>query len=127
MIEILIVLAIIGMVATLVAPRAISYFGRAKGQTAEIQLSNIKSALQLMYIDIGRYPTEGEGLTLLMVVSGSVKNWQGPYLDDEDGLKDPWSRNYLYRIPGEIKAFDLYTLGRDGQSGGTKEDADIFL
>lgn len=127
MIEVLIVLAIIGMIVALVAPRAIGYFGRAKGQAASIQINNIEGALQLMYIDIGRYPTEGEGLSLLVEAPQQVKNWQGPYLDDEKGLTDPWGRTYLYRMPGTDRDFDIFTYGRDGQLGGAKEDADISL
>ncbi len=127
LIEILVVLAIIGMIMGLVAPRVLDYFGRAKSQSASIQMSNIKGALQLMYIDIGRYPTEAEGLSLLLAASDQVKGWNGPYLDTENGLKDPWDRRYLFRAPGTDKAFDLFSLGRDGQSGGSKEDADIFL
>ncbi|KAB7610193.1 type II secretion system protein GspG [Amylibacter sp. SFDW26] len=127
LIEILVVLAIIGMIMGLVAPRILDYFGRAKSQSATIQMANIKGALQLLYIDIGRYPNEAEGLNLLLSAPDQLKGWNGPYLDSEDGIKDPWGRRYIFRFPGQDKDFDLFSLGRDGQSGGTKEDADIFL
>ena len=127
LLEVLIVLAIIGMIMGLVAPRVLDYFGRAKSQAATIQMSNIKGALQLMYIDIGRYPSEAEGLNLLISAPGQLQGWNGPYMDNEEGIKDPWGRRFVFRAPGQSKEFDLFTLGRDGQSGGTKEDADIFL
>ena len=127
LLEVLIVLAIIGMIMGLVAPRVLDYFGRAKSQAAAIQMSNIKGALQLMYIDIGRYPSEAEGLNLLISAPNQLQGWNGPYMDNDDGIKDPWGRRFVFRMPGQDKEFDLFTLGRDGQSGGTKEDADIFL
>lgn len=127
LLEVLIVLAIIGMIMGLVAPRVLDYFGRAKSQAAAIQMSNIKGSLQLMYIDIGRYPSEAEGLNLLINAPDQLQGWNGPYMDNEDGIKDPWGRRFVFRTPGQDKEFDLFTLGRDGQSGGTKEDADIFL
>ena len=127
LLEVLIVLAIIGMIMGLVAPRVLDYFGRAKSQAAAIQMSNIKGSLQLMYIDIGRYPSEAEGLNLLISAPDQLQGWNGPYMDNEEGIKDPWGRRFVFRAPGLNKEFDLFTLGRDGQSGGTKEDADIFL
>jgi len=127
LLEIMIVLAIIALIMGLVAPRVIGYFGRAKSTTAELQMTQIKGALQLMYIDIGRYPTEAEGLDTLLVQTQSMTGWKGPYLDDPKGLIDPWSRVYRYRIPGDVKAFDLLTFGRDGQQGGDGEDADLQL
>lgn len=127
LLEILIVLAVIALIMGLVAPRVIDSFGRAKGQAAEIQMSNLKGALQLMYIDIGRYPAEGEGLSLLLAAPAQLGGWRGPYLDGQSGLDDPWGRRFLYRFPGTDKDFDIYSLGRDGQTGGTREDADLSL
>jgi general secretion pathway protein G len=127
LLEILIVLAVIALIMGLVAPRVLDSFGRAKSQTAAIQMQNLKGAIQLMYIDIGRLPSESEGLALLMAAPSQLKGWRGPYLENETGLLDPWQRRYLYRQPGQNSEFDIFTLGRDGQNGGTKEDADIFL
>ena len=121
----MIVLAVIALIMGLVAPRVVSHFGRAKSQTAELQMTHIKGALQLMYIDIGRYPTEEEGLGALIAAPAGSSSWQGPYLDGQEGLIDPWNRRYLYRFPGERKAFDVFTLGRDGQTGGDGEDRDL--
>jgi general secretion pathway protein G len=127
LLEILIVLAVIALIMGLVAPRVLDSFGRAKSQTAAIQMQNLKGAIQVMYIDIGRLPSESEGLALLMAAPTQLSSWRGPYLEDETGLLDPWQRRYLYRHPGQDGAFDIYSLGRDGQKGGTREDADIFL
>lgn len=112
LLEIMIVLAVIALIMGLVTPRVIGYFGRAKTQTAEIQMTHLKGALQLMYIDMGRYPSEAEGLTDLITAPAGSTGWQGPYLEDPAGLNDPWNRQYLYRFPGEEKAFDLTTYGR---------------
>ena len=88
-------LPVIALIMGLVAPRVIGYFGRAKSQTAQIQMTHIKGALQLMYIDLGHYPREGEGLDPLLTAPAGNTDWQGPYLDDADGLNDPWGRRYL--------------------------------
>ncbi len=127
LLEMMVVLGIMALVVGLVAPRAMDYFGRAKSQTAEIQMQQIKSALRLLYIDIGRYPTESEGLLMLVEAPPALPDWQGPYVDDAAGLRDPWGRLYILRSPGTNGPFDLVTLGRDGQPGGTREDADISL
>lgn len=127
LLEIMVVLAIIALVVGLAAPRLISSFGRAKGQAAQIQLANIKSALQLFYIDVGRYPTEAENLDALVSAPAGSTGWQGPYLDKQDGVLDPWGRRFIYHFPGNTGAFDLMTYGRDGKAGGNSEDSDISL
>jgi general secretion pathway protein G len=127
LLEVMIVLAIIALVMGLVAPRLMESFGRAKSKTAELQMQNIKAALQLFYLDTGRYPTEAEGLNALLVAPGGVKNWFGPYLGGEKEALDPWSRPYMYRSPAQSAPFELQTLGRDGSQGGSNEDRDISL
>lgn len=123
--EILVVLAIIGMVAAIVGPRVVGYLGRAKTQTAELQIQNIRAALQIFYIDTGRYPTDAEGLAALMAQPPGLTDWNGPYLDSGSGLRDPWDREYLLRSPGENGPIDVYSFGRDGAIGGSGEDSDI--
>ena len=127
LLEIMVVLAIIVLVAGLAAPRLMDNFGRAKSQTAQIGLANLKSALQLYYIDVGRYPTEAEGLGALISAPAAASDWRGPYLDGPEGLVDPWDRDYLYRYPVQDGGFEILTLGRDGQPGGGREDSDIVL
>ncbi len=123
--EVLVVLAIIGLIAAVAGPRLIGYLGRAKSETAELQIAQIRSALQLFYIDMGRYPTEAEGLAVLMAGPAGETAWSGPYLEAEAALSDPWGRGYLYSAGADGAAPAVTSLGRDGQRGGSGEDADV--
>jgi general secretion pathway protein G len=127
LLEVMIVLAIIALVMGLAAPRLMENFGRAKSRTAELQMQNVKAALQLFYLDTGRYPSEAEGLNALLQAPAGIKNWSGPYLGGEAETLDPWSRPLIYRAPGQTSPFELQTLGRDGSQGGSSEDRDISL
>lgn len=127
LLEVMIALAIIALIVGLTAPRLMTSFGRAKSQAAEIQMTNIQGALRLFYVDVGRYPSEAEGLMALMSAPASANNWRGPYLDTTEDVNDPWDRMFIYRQPGTEAPFELETLGRDGQPGGTREDSDIKL
>ncbi len=97
LVELLVVLAIIGMIATMVTPQVLGYLGRAKGETARIQVKNIAQAVELYYLDLGAYPTSQQGLQALVQPSGP--GWRGPYVRDARGLTDPWGHAYLYRSP----------------------------
>lgn len=124
--EVLIVLGMIGLLMAVVAPRLIGQLGKAKSQTAEFQINNLKSAVNLFYIDLGRYPTEAEGLSALMTAPAGAERWAGPYMDSEAALTDPWERSYLYSIPQDgSKPFEIQSLGRDGSVGGEGEDRDL--
>ena len=90
-------------------------------------MNGIKGALQLFYIDVGRYPNQAEGLLALVGQPPSAQNWRGPYLEVRQDISDPWGREYIYRSPGKEKAFDLSTYGRDGHPGGVGEDSDLSL
>lgn len=125
--EVMVVLAIMALVIGLAAPRFIDSFGRAKSQTAEVRMGNLKSSLQLFYVDVGRYPTPAEGLDALLRAPQGVTGWRGPYLDKEYGILDPWGRRYVIVQPGTDQAFDLQSLGHNGQPGGTGEDSDLML
>lgn len=127
LLEVMVVLTIIALIAGLAAPRLMDSFGRAKARTAAIQMENIKGAVQLFYLDVGRYPSEAEGLEALLTAPNGAENWQGPYLDGPEGLNDPWDNRYLYRSPGDERPFELTTYGRDGRTGGTREDSDISI
>lgn len=127
LLEVMVVLAIIALIAGLAAPRLMDSFGRAKARTAAIQLENLKGAVRLFYLDVGRYPSEAEGLQALLEAPDAADGWLGPYLDDEGDLRDPWERAYLYRSPAGEKPFEITTYGRDGRAGGTREDSDISL
>lgn len=123
--ELLVVMFILVLLVGLVAPKVIGYLGGAKSDTARIQLSNIESALDLYLLDVGHYPTEAEGLKVLVQRPDAEASWNGPYLKKESGLVDPWGQAYQYRRPGQHGEYDLFTLGADKAEGGDGEDKDI--
>lgn len=125
LIELLVVLAILGLLIGLVAPPIIHYFGRAKTDVARVQIHEIESALDLYRLDLGRYPTQSEGLGALVGKPAGLERWQGPYLKQATMPLDPWGHAYHYRIPGEHGEYDLYSLGADDASGGTGENQDV--
>jgi general secretion pathway protein G len=127
LLEVMIVLAIIALIAGLAAPRLMDSFGRAKTRTAAIQMENLRGAVRLFYLDVGRYPSEAEGLPALLEAPDGSEGWLGPYVDNDADLKDPWERVYLYSSPAGEKPFEITTYGRDGRAGGTREDSDISL
>jgi general secretion pathway protein G len=123
--ELLVALVILALVMGIVAPRVIGYLSRAKSQTAEAQVKNIQGALDLFLIDVGRYPTENEGLKALIEAPAGAAGWAGPYLDDEAMPVDPWGKDYYYSSTEDGLRVRVYSLGRDGTEGGTGEDADV--
>lgn len=127
LLEMMIVLAVIALIVGLGAPRLMETFGRAKSQAAEVKIATLKGAIQLYYIDTGQYPTAGQGIEALIGPPTGVSGWRGPYVEDATDFQDPWGRTYIYSAPGSNKTFQITTLGRDGQPGGTGEDSDISL
>ena len=125
LVELLVVLAILGLLVALAAPRVIKYLGTAKSDTAHIQIEKLGGVLDLYRLEVGRYPTEQEGLESLVERPPQVDAWNGPYLKNRDALTDPWGKPYVYRSPGEHGDYDLYTLGADGKEGGEGEDKDV--
>ena len=126
LVEILVVMVILGLLFGLVGPRVIDYLSRAKIDVARIQLENIETALDLYRLDVGRYPSQEEGLKALVAEPAGVKRWYGPYLKERTVPLDPWDRDYLYAMPGSHDmSFDLSSLGSDGAEGGDDEAADI--
>ncbi len=125
--ELLVVLAILTLLATLIAPRVIGYLGRAKADVARAQAANIAASLELFYIDLERYPDDQEGLGALITAptSQDAQLWRGPYFKEESGLIDPWGRPYLYEVEAGSDAFTVISFGRDGVEGGEGDDADI--
>jgi general secretion pathway protein G len=123
LVEMLVVLAIIALITTLVAPQILRYLGSAKVDTAQAQIRSIGSALELYFIDVGSYPTTEEGLSALSIAPASATRWNGPYLKGADMLSDPWGRSYIYRNEGA--EISVRSLGRDGKEGGVGLDADI--
>jgi general secretion pathway protein G len=125
LIELLVVLVILGLLAGLVGPRVLKYLGGAKTDTAQLQIEELGAGLDLYHLEVGRYPTNDEGLQALATAPTGVAGWNGPYLKKRDIPVDPWGNTYQYRYPGENGDYDLYSLGRDNVDGGEGEDADV--
>ena len=126
LIELMVVLVILGLLTGLVGPRLFGRVDASKVQTAETQIKMLRGALQTYRLDIGTYPSTGEGLEALMSPPAEVADyWRGPYLEDELPL-DPWREPYKYEQPAEtLQGFALYSLGADSESGGDDINADI--
>jgi general secretion pathway protein G len=125
LIEILVVITIIGLIMALVGPRVLNYLTEAKAKAAKIQIESFSSALDLFYLDAGRYPTSSEGLAALVQSPGNVASWNGPYLKGGAVPKDPWGNPYVFRSPGQHGTYDIVSFGADGQEGGTGTASDI--
>jgi general secretion pathway protein G len=126
LIEIMVVVVIIGILASLVAPSVMRRIDEANVVKAKQDIRAYETALSLYRMDNFRYPTTDQGLKALVEkpADPNVRNWkEGGYIQ---GLrKDPWHNEYVYLSPGTRGEFDLYTLGADGQPGGEGNDADI--
>ncbi len=118
LVEMLVVLAIIGSIVGLVGPRVLNYLAESKVKTAQIQMENLASAVDLYYLDTGRYPTTEEGFGALVRRPASAATWNGPYLKTTSVPKDPWGHDYLYRAPGQNGPYDVGSLGPEGREGG---------
>ena len=127
LVEILVVITIIGLIMALVGPRVLGYLGESKAKAAKIQIESLSSALDLYFLDVGRYPNTSEGLAALVKRPGSSGAWNGPYLKGGSVPSDPWSHPYVYRAPGERGPFDIMSYGSDGQEGGSGIAADISI
>ena len=125
LLELLVVLAILGLLAAIIAPQVIKYLGQSRTQTAKVQIQNIVAALELYRLDMGRYPTPQEGLQSLVTAPPTAQGWNGPYLKKDTALKDPWGEMYFYKVPGQHGEVDVFTLGSDKQPGGTGEAQDV--
>lgn len=129
LIEIMVVITVIAILATLVAPNVFQHVGTAMDATARSQIEMLGAALDAYRLDNGRYPTTQQGLEALVSAPTSEprpRNWRGPYLRRDLPL-DPWDNAYVYRSPGEANpnGFDIVSYGADGRPGGEGEGADI--
>lgn len=125
LLELLIVLGIIALLAAVVGPQLMGYMGRARTDAARAQIGAISTALELYSLDVGNYPTAQQGLPALVQGPPGVGRWRGPYLRKAEGLIDPWGKPYQYLVPGRRTPFEVFTLGRDGATGGAGEDQDV--
>jgi general secretion pathway protein G len=125
LVEILVVIAIIGLIMALVGPRVINYLSESKVKATRIQIESFASALDLFHLDVGRYPTTSEGLAALAQRPGGEASWNGPYLRGGAVPSDAWGHAYLYRSPGEHGPYDIISYGADGREGGAGTAEDI--
>ena len=110
LIEILIVVAIIGLIASLIAPNLIGRFEKSKEEIAKAQVEMLSSAVTSFMIDMNRYPKSLDEL-----INSTEPKWRGPYLSKRKVPQDPWGRDYQFKSPGDHGPFDLYSLGSEGK------------
>ncbi len=125
LLELLVVLAIMGLLAAIIAPQVLRYLGSSRTQTARVQIQNVMGALELYRLDVGRYPAPAEGLRALMAPPATANGWNGPYLQRSSALNDPWGVPYRYTDPGKHGEVDVYSYGSDNAEGGTGEAQDV--
>ncbi len=125
LLELLVVLGIIVLIATIAAPQVLRYMGTARTETAKAQISAISTALELYALDNGGFPSQQAGLRALVDPPQGQPRWRGPYLKRSSGIVDPWGQPYRYRYPGRAGQPEVFTLGRDNAPGGAGEDQDV--
>lgn len=125
LLELLVVLVILGLLASYVGPKYFSQVGKSEQSVARSQVEAFSRALGTYRLDVGDFPSTEEGLAALTTKPANASKWNGPYLDKSVPV-DPWGRPYIYRSPGEHgRDFEIESLGKDGQPGGTGDAADI--
>jgi general secretion pathway protein G len=124
LLELLVVMVIIGLLVGYVGPKYFAQVGKSEIKVARSQIDAFEKALDQYRLDTGHYPSTMQGLSALMSKPTNEPKWDGPYL--RKALPpDPWGNPYQYKAPGDHGELDLYSFGKDGQQGGTGEDADI--
>lgn len=124
LLELLIVMVIIGLLASLVGPRLFGHVDESKIKTAKAQIELLGTALDSFRLDTGSYPSTEQGLQALRQEPSGVSNWNGPYLPREVPL-DPWDNEYQYGSPGEHGDYDLWSKGPDAGSGAGRDSKRI--
>lgn len=128
LLELLVVLAILGLLVGLVAPAVLRQLGSAKDKIAHQSIERLATVLDMYKLDIGTYPTTEQGLQALITQPAGVSRWSGPYLKGDKIPEDPWGHPFGYRSPSQRQGheYDLYSLGPDGQGGGPGNTAAIY-
>ncbi|MFD0668905.1 type II secretion system major pseudopilin GspG [Ramlibacter sp. MAHUQ-53] len=124
LLELLVVVAIIGLLAAYAGPRFFGQIAKSEQAAARAQVEGFHRALAAYRLDTGAFPTTEEGLAALVTAPAGAATWRGPYLS-KAVPPDPWGHPYVYRSPGTLGEYELFSQGRDGQPGGTGEAADI--
>ena len=120
LVELLVVLAILGLLAAIATPQVIKYLNHARVKTAQTEVANISTALDLYKTDVGRYPTTQEGLQALVAAPAGATAWDGPYLKKNASLADPWGHPFHYESPGQHGEFDIFSYGSDSDKNAGK-------
>ena len=126
LVEMLVVITIIALIMSVAGPRVLTFLTESKVKAAKIQIESFSSALDLYFMDTGRYPSKSEGLNALLQRPANVAVWGGPYLKGNSVPSDPWGKPYVYQAPGQGGPYDLISYGADGQEGGSGAAADII-
>lgn len=122
LLELLVVLAILGMIAAFAGPRIFKYLSSARADSARVQLENLGQGIDLYKLEVGTYPPD---LEALVSQPAGGERWNGPYLKKPVIPQDPWGNEYVYQFPGEHGPYDLMSLGADSAEGGEGENQDI--
>lgn len=123
--EILVVMAIIGLLAAVLTPGLIGQLGRARLKTAQVQLETIAAGVEMFRADVGRYPTQSEGLNALLAPPSNVDGWTGPYIKGGKSLQDPWGNKITYQSGADGLGFLVTSLGADGRVDGQGQNRDL--
>lgn len=118
LLELLVVMGILAALTAMATPQVMGYFGKAKTQSAQLQIENINTALEMYYVENGSYPSPSAGLRALVEATPEAPRWNGPYLKNAKTLLDPWGRPYQYSV-SEQGEYDVFSLGPTGK--GTKK------
>ncbi len=120
LIELLLVLVILATLAAIVVPKFARRTEQANVTSAKTQIVSFETALETFEIDLGRYPSNTEGLKALIEKPSGLEKWKQPYLTRSHIPKDPWGNDYVYKQPGQHNeyGYDLSSTGADGQQGG---------
>jgi len=123
--EMLVVLVVIGLIAAVAIPQVMKLLGNAKAKAAKIQIQTLENGLNYFQLDMGRFPTDQEGLNALTKAPAGADSWSGPYVRNDKQLTDPWGHPFVYKADADGKPYKLESLGADGKEGGTGDDQDI--
>ncbi|WP_426413276.1 type II secretion system major pseudopilin GspG [Bradyrhizobium ganzhouense] len=116
LLELLVVLGILAVLSAMATPQLMGYFGKAKAQSAQIQIQNIGTALEMYYLENGSYPSESAGLKALVEPTPEAPTWNGPYLKKVKNLFDPWGRPFQYVYPASNGSYEVFSLGPNGKA-----------
>jgi general secretion pathway protein G len=123
--EMLVVIAVIGLIAAFITPNLLNQLSRSRAKAAELHVQSVAAAVTLFRDDVGRYPTEAEGLAALVREPVNSEGWTGPYLEGMSALSDPWGSPLAYMLDAERNRYAVRSLGADGREGGRGVDRDL--